>query len=121
VALVGCGGMLGSISRYLVGGWIQNQIFPAGTFPFGTMAVNIAGCFLIGIGHGLLELRQVLTPELRLLLMVGFLGGFTTFSTFGLESWIMLRDGSLVRTAANILVQVLAGLVAVWLGSNLSR
>lgn len=121
VSLVGFGGMVGSIFRYLVGGWIQHHIFQAGTFPFGTMAVNIGGCFLIGVASALMEIRQLFSPEMRLLLMVGFLGGFTTFSTFGLESWVMVRDGNLLRATANIMVQVFFGLAAVWLGYHLSR
>lgn len=121
ISLVGFGGMIGSICRFLVGGWIQHQIFQAGTFPFGTMVVNISGCFLIGVGSGLMEIRQFMTPELRLMLMVGFLGGYTTFSTFGFETWIMLRDGSLLRAAANVMIQVFAGLFAVLLGYSLSR
>ncbi|NLV25131.1 MAG: fluoride efflux transporter CrcB [Deltaproteobacteria bacterium] len=121
ISLVGFGGMFGSVLRYLVGGWVQHHLFQAGTFPFGTLAVNICGCFLIGAGSGMMEIRHLLTPELRLLLMVGFLGGFTTFSTFGLESWILIRDGSLLRAAANIVFQVFAGLAAVWLGYSLSQ
>ncbi len=118
--LVGAGGFFGAICRYSLAGAVH-QLTQVTTFPLGTMVVNILGCFLIGLGGGLMELRQLFTPELRLLLLIGFLGGFTTFSTFGFESWALLRDGEFVLTFVNVVVQVLVGLTAVWFGYGLTR
>lgn len=92
IILVGIGGFFGSACRYIITGSIQ-RIPLLETFPWGTFAVNIGGCFLIGLLSGLLENRQFFSPETRLFILVGFLGGFTTFSTFGLESYSFLRDG----------------------------
>ena len=68
-----------------------------------------------------MELRQLFTPELRLFLLIGFLGGFTTFSTFGFESWTLLRDGEFVFASINAVGQVMVGLTAVWFGYGLTR
>ena len=118
--LVGSGGFFGAICRYVLGGFVH-QLSQVSAFPLGTLVVNILGCFLIGLGGGLMELRQLFTPELRLFLLIGFLGGFTTFSTFGFESWALLRDGEFLFTAINVVGQVMAGLIAVWFGYGLTR
>ena len=117
---VGVGGFIGSIGRYLVTGAVY-QIFPNSYFPIGTAVVNILGCFLIGFLSGLTELRQLLSPELRIFLLIGLLGGFTTFSTFGYETIASLRTGEFVSALANVLIQVIVGLSAVWLGYNVTR
>jgi CrcB protein len=90
-------------------------------FPFGTFSVNLLGCFLIGLLAGLAEYRGLFTPELRALLLVGFLGGFTTFSTFGFESVQLIRDGEFMLAGLNVVGQVILGLVGVWLGFVLAR
>ena len=118
--LVGGGGFFGAICRYSLGGAVH-QWTQISTFPLGTMVVNILGCFCIGLGGGLMELRQLFTPELRLFLLIGFLGGFTTFSTFGFESWALMRDGEFFLAAVNVVIQVLVGLTAVWFGFGLTR
>lgn len=117
VLLVGAGGFAGSILRYLVGGWVQLATRSA-KFPFGTLAVNIIGCFLIGVLAHLAEFRGVLTPETRTFLVVGVLGGFTTFSAFGNESLIFLSGGEAWLAAANVVLNVGFGLAAVWLGRS---
>ena len=117
---VGVGGFIGSIGRYLVTGAVY-QIFPNSYLPIGTAVVNILGCFLIGFLSGLTELRQLLSPELRIFLLIGLLGGFTTFSTFGYETIASLRTGEFVSALANVLIQVIVGLSAVWLGYNVTR
>jgi len=117
--LVGAGGFLGAILRYGLGGMVH-RILPRATFPFGTLAVNLLGCLLIGIVAGLAGSRQMFGPELRVFVLVGLLGGFTTYSTFGYETFAMLRDGEALRASANILAHVLLGLLAVWLGYTLS-
>ena len=117
---VGLGGFIGSIGRYLAAG-AMHQIFPSSYFPIGTAAVNIVGCFLIGILTGLAELRNLLSPEMRMFLLIGMLGGFTTFSTFGHETVALLRDGQFIHAAGNVLIQVTIGLSGVWLGYNVTR
>ena len=117
---VGVGGLLGSIGRYLVAGAVY-QVFPNSFFPIGTAVVNILGCFLIGFLSGLTELRQLLNPEMRIFLLIGLLGGFTTFSTFGYETIAAMRAGDFVSALANVFIQVIVGLSAVWLGYNVTR
>lgn len=90
-------------------------------FPWGTLGVNIIGCFFIGLFFGLGESRQLFSSQTRLFLLVGVLGGFTTFSTFGLESINLLRDGEAARALANVLLHVIVGLGAVWAGFICSR
>ncbi len=117
---VGVGGFLGSIGRYVVAGAVY-QVFPNSYFPIGTAVVNILGCFVIGFLNGLTELRQLLNPEMRIFLLIGLLGGFTTFSTFGYETIASMRAGEFVPALANVLIQVIVGLSAVWLGYNVTR
>lgn len=98
-----------------------NRFSPALGFPVGTLSVNILGCFLIGVLHGLAETRSLLGPDTRIFLFIGVLGGFTTYSTFGFESLALLKDGEFLKTSANILLHVILGLSAVWIGDNLGR
>ena len=117
---VGLGGFLGSIGRYLATG-AAHHIFPNIYFPIGTAAVNIIGCFLIGVLTGLAELRNLFSPEMRMFLLIGLLGGFTTFSTFGHETVSFMRDGEFLHAVGNVLIQVIIGLAGVWLGYNVTR
>jgi CrcB protein len=118
--LVGVGGFVGSICRYLAGGWVQRWA-PASSFPWGTLAVNLTGCLAIGLLAGLAEARQLFTTEARLLVFLGFLGGFTTFSSFGWETFELLRHGELLRALANVLAQVVLGLLLVAVGFVVGR
>lgn len=118
--LVGIGGFLGAVSRYAVSGWVHRWLNNP-WFPYGTLTVNILGCFLIGILGGMAESRHLFSPEIRLLTMVGFLGGFTTFSSFGYESLGLLRDGQFAGMLWNLGLHIVLGLFAVWLGLNLTR
>jgi len=119
--LVGAGGFVGSVLRYVVSGLVHRS--PAlDAFPWGTLVVNVVGCLVIGVCGGLAgPPRSALTDETRLFLMVGILGGFTTFSTFGYETMSYLKDGDTLKAAMNVIVSVAAGLVAVWAGLQLSR
>lgn len=109
--LVGLGGALGSMTRYGVG-----LAFAGTTFPFATLVVNVVGCFCIGLALPVVDRGRLLSPDMRLLIVVGFLGGFTTFSAFGYESVALMRTSSTVA-AINIAANVLVGLAAVVAGS----
>jgi CrcB protein len=113
--LVGLGGFLGSASRYLLGGWIHRAM-PLTTFPVGTLAVNAVGCLAIGWIGGLAEGRQLFGADLRVFLMIGVLGGFTTFSSFAFETLALARDAEFGRAFANVAAQVVLGLAAAWAG-----
>jgi fluoride exporter len=117
--LVGSGGFLGSISRYLLSRFMQNS-FPT-AFPFGTFAVNISGCFLIGLIYGISERSSLLTSGWRLFLAVGFCGGFTTFSTFANENLALLRDGEFFNFFLYAGLSVFLGLAATFLGVLITR
>ena len=118
-AMVGSGGFIGALARYGLSGLVHRQV-PFATFPYGTMAVNLMGCCAIGVIAGLAESRQLFGPEFRTFALIGVLGGFTTFSTFGYETFAMLRDAEYLRVAANIGVHVVLGLALVWLGYALT-
>ena len=118
LALVAFGGGLGSAARYLTS-LPAARLFGA-AFPLGTLAVNLAGCLLIGVAFGLAE-RALVGPSARLLLMTGFLGGFTTFSTFALESVTLYQDGAGDLTLINLAASTLGGLLLVLAGLALAR
>ena len=120
IILVGLGGMLGSICRFLLSGLVQ-RFTPILGFPFGTLAVNIVGCFLIGLFNGVSETRQLFNPEFRLFLFIGVLGGFTTYSTFGYETFSLLREAEFPHAIISVILHVFLGLGAVWLGDSLGR
>jgi CrcB protein len=117
--LVGLGGFIGSILRYLASGYVQ-QSTRSVDFPFGTLAVNVIGCFAIGFLAQLAEGRGLFTSESRSFIFVGILGGFTTFSSFGNETLNLARDGQSMYVLANIGTNVIIGLFAVWLGRTVS-
>jgi CrcB protein len=97
-----------------------HRLVPFSGFPYGTLVVNIAGCIGIGLLSGLAESRQIIGPEVRLFLFLGLLGGFTTFSTFAYEGIEMLRSGELAKALASVLLHVVVGFFAVWLGHALT-
>ncbi len=116
--LIGLGGFFGSMLRYAVSTGVQ-RLDPDASFPYGTLAVNGLGCLALGLLAGLADARGVLGPEARLGLMIGLLGGFTTFSTFGYETLALLREGAWAPAAANVAGSVVIGLAACWLGYGL--
>jgi CrcB protein len=118
--LIGLGGAVGSVLRYLLSGLVQERS-GATAFPVGTLAVNLVGCFVIGVLSELSESRGVLDAQVRGLLVVGLIGGFTTFSTFANETLSALRDNALLIAAGNVLLSVSLGLAAVWLGRLLAH
>jgi len=115
VLAVGLGGFLGAISRYLLSGLAQS-LFRNATFPVGTLIVNVLGCLVIGVLSELAESRGMLSGFPRAFLFIGLLGGFTTFSAFGNETVLLVRDGQTLSAGANILGNVVLGLAAVWVG-----
>lgn len=119
LVLLAAGGALGAVARYLVQGWVQD--LAGGRFPWGTLVVNVSGSFLLGIVFALAMDRAVLSPEVRVPLMVGFIGSYTTFSTLMLESWVLVEEGDLVRMMADLAGSVLIGMVAVVAGLAVGR
>jgi CrcB protein len=113
VLLVGAGGFLGSVARYLTGVLVRQNL--SVSFPLATMTVNVVGCFLIGLVSCLAE-RQSLHPQVVLLLSVGCLGGFTTFSAFGMETVSLFRTGHAGMALLNIGANLIVGLASVGLG-----
>ncbi len=120
VLIVGLGGFVGSVGRYALSGWVH-RLLPYAAFPWGTLAVNVSGCFLIGLFSGLADSRQLWGPDLRLFVMLGILGGFTTFSSFAYETAALARDADPLRALANVALQVVLGLSAAWLAYAIAR
>ena len=113
--MVMLGGASGSLVRYVAGTAIMERF--GGRFPLGTLAINVSGSFLIGVLMTLFTDRLMPHPNWRLLLVVGFLGGYTTFSTFEYETLRAVQDGGRWIGLLNIVASVLVGYVAVWLGA----
>jgi fluoride exporter len=120
ILLVGSGGFLGAAARYLLGGWVQ-RLLNNSSFPYGTLAVNVLGCLLIGILAGLAESRGVLTSQSRAFLLIGVLGGFTTFSSFAYETVSLVNGGQFFHALVNVGLQVILGLAATWSGFSLMQ
>jgi CrcB protein len=117
--LAGLGGFIGSSLRYVLTGYVQ-QTSRSISFPFGTLAVNLIGCFIIGFLSQLAESRGVFTAESRTFVFVGLLGGFTTFSAFGNETMNLWRDSQNGLAFANIAAHLVLGLGAVWISRSLA-
>jgi CrcB protein len=119
ILLVFVGGGLGAAARYMLQGAVY-RVTGAG-FPYGTLIVNILGCFVIGLLMSSMEERFMAAPSLRVFLTVGILGGFTTFSSFSYESMMLLREGDIIAGGLNIVLSVVICLGATWLGLGLGR
>jgi fluoride exporter len=120
ILLVGGGGLIGSVARYLMQGATYRLIRDP-WIPWGTLAVNVLGCFVIGFLSELAQTRQVFGPQLRLFLFIGVLGGFTTFSTFAYETVAFTQSGQWLPFAANAMLHLFLCLGAVWVGAILSH
>lgn len=119
LALIGLAGLLGTLSRYALSGLVARRF--GETFPTGTLVVNLSGCFIAGFLFYLLQDRFLVNEVVRTAIMIGFLGGFTTFSSFGLQTFTLLRDGEFALATANVLISNVAGLLTVWAGYTLAK
>lgn len=117
--LVGVGGFAGSVTRHILGG-LALQVAGSSRFPWGTLVVNVLGCLIIGALYGAAETRGALSSETRLLIVTGVLGGFTTFSAFGYETFGLARTSGWGPAAGNIVLQLILGLGAVWVGHRVA-
>lgn len=117
--MIAAGGALGAIARYQVAAMIQARV-PAG-FPWGTFLVNVSGCLVMGIVTTMLSQQLVANPNWRFLIPIGFIGAYTTFSTFEMETFRAFSEGSFLIAAGNVLGSVIAGYLALWLGVILAR
>lgn len=116
---IGLAGLAGTLCRYSVSALIARRYGEA--FPWGTLFVNLSGCFLAGLLFYLMHERDAVGEPWRTVLMVGFLGGFTTFSSYGLQTFALLREGQFAFAALNVVASNLAGLAMVWAGYSLAR
>jgi len=119
LAIVGVGGFIGTVARYLIFRYFQSHV--PSVFPWSTLLVNVAGCLLIGIIYGISEKGEVLSADVRLFLTVGICGGFTTFSTFSNDAFLLLKQQELFRFAAYATLSFLLCLLAVYAGRLLTK
>src|SRR5256714_1628385 len=116
--IVGLGGGAGAIARYLLGGWVQERYGPS--FPYGTLIINVTGSFILGL-FATLAIRYAWNDHWRLLIAIGFVGAYTTFSTFEYETIQLVAEGSWARGLFNILASVVLGFLAAYIGVVLGR
>ena len=119
VLLLSAAGAAGTLARYWLSGAVQR--FTSATFPWGTLAVNASGCFLFGLVWSLAEERLLISGQTRLILLIGFMGAFTTFSTYMFETRQMLAGSEWMLASANFVMENVAGLVLLILGTVLGR
>jgi len=119
IFIIGIGGFLGAITRYGVALWIGQRW--GRSFPLGTFVINVSGSFLIGLLMSLLTERFMVNPQWRLLLVVGFLGAYTTFSTFEYETGTLLKDSEWLIAGLNVVLSVFAGFIALKLGEVIAK
>ena len=118
-AMVGSGGFVGAICRYGLSGLVHRKL-PLSTFPWGTLLVNLLGCLIIGVLIGLLESRQLFGPGFRRFMLIGLIGSFTTYSTFGYETFALIRGAEYFRATASVGMHVILGLALVFAGYGLT-
>lgn len=117
--LIGLAGFMGTLTRYWMSGAVARRY--GETFPLGTLVVNLVGCFLVGLLFYLLQERFLVNQTVRTMVMIGFLGGFTTFSSFGLQTFTLLQDGEFGLALLNLSIANIFGLFLVWAGYTLAR
>ena len=116
---IAVGGAIGSVLRYAVQGWFRDAF--GARFPWGTFVVNISGCLVIGLLAGYFAGPRLVREEYRIGLMIGVLGGYTTFSSFGLETFSLASDGQLRLALVNMVMSCVVGFVAVWIGYRMAE
>ncbi len=116
---IGLAGAAGTLFRYWLSEWIARRF--GETFPTGTLVVNLIGCFVIGLCFYLMFDRYLVNPTVRTIIMIGLLGGFTTFSSFGLQTFTLLRDGEMGLALFNVALSNVGGLLLVWVGYSVGK
>ena len=119
IILIGLAGLIGTLCRYWLSGLVARQY--GETFPWGTLVVNVVGCFLAGSLYYLLEERFLVSPALRTVILIGLLGGFTTFSSFRLQTFTLLREGEFALATLNVTLSNFLGLLMLWAGYSLVK
>jgi fluoride exporter len=119
ILLIAAAGLVGTLARYWLSGWADQHW--GGAFPTGTLVVNLACCLAVGFLFHATEEKYLVDPAIRSAVLVGLLGGFTTFSSFGVQTFNLFRDGEIFLASANILISNVAGLMLVWIGYAVSR
>lgn len=112
--MIALGGSAGAIARYLLGSYVGNRM--GSRFPFGTFVINISGCFVIGFVMTLLAERTHVSRNWIYLVPIGFIGAYTTFSTFEFETFRLIQDGQAIAALVNVSLSVVVGFVMLWLG-----
>ena len=116
---IGLAGLVGTLLRYWLSGFVARHY--GETFPWGTLIVNVLGCLVTGAVFNLTEERFLVDPTVRTVILIGLLGGFTTFSSYGLQTFTLLRDGEFALATSNVAVSNLLGLLMVWAGYGLVK
>ena len=119
VLILGSAGFIGTLARYYLQGIVQSSA--GSTFPFGTMVVNVSGCFILGFLNELFTERFLIDPQWRIFFTIGFCGAFTTFSTLAIETFNLTERNELWHATANVFFSILLGLIFLWLGILLAR
>jgi CrcB protein len=114
ILLIGVAGLVGTLARYGLSAWVDTRWDSA--LPIGTVTVNLIGCFVIGVVVHLAEQQYLLDPAIRAAILVGLLGGFTTFSSYAVQTFNLLAAGQIVLAAANLAISNIAGVILVWAG-----
>ena len=117
--LIGLAGFVGTLGRYGLSGVIAKRY--GETFPLGTLAVNLIGCFLVGLLFYLMQERFLANQTMRTVVLIGFLGGFTTFSSFGLQTFTLLQSGQFGLATLNVTASNVVGMLLVWAGYTLAK
>ena len=119
ILIIGVGGFFGAILRYLISGWVHR--IAGASFPYGTLAVNVLGSFILGFFLVIAEGRFIISPQTRNFIAIGLLGAFTTYSTFSFETIMLLKEMMYIQAAINVALNLVVGLFAIWLGIILAR
>lgn len=119
ISLIALAGVAGTLGRFWLSGWIARSY--GETFPVGTMMVNLLGCFLIGALYHLMGERLLLDPTVRTAILIGFLGSLTTFSSFGLQTFTLIRDGEFLMAGIYVAISNLGSLALVWGGYTVAK